>query len=130
VTLREKNRLRVFENRVLRRIFAPKRDEVIGGSRKLHSEELHNLYTPPKYDYNYQVKEDEMGRACSKNGKGEEEEEYCIRDFGGKSRRKETTRKTHTRVRRWEDNIKNITGRRMGWYGLDCSGPWTNDGLL
>jgi hypothetical protein len=34
----------VFENRVLRRIFGPKRDEVIGGWRKLHNEELHNVY--------------------------------------------------------------------------------------
>jgi hypothetical protein len=34
----------VFENRVLRRIFGPKRDEVTGGWRKLHNEELHNLY--------------------------------------------------------------------------------------
>jgi hypothetical protein len=36
--------LRVFENRVLRRIFGPKRDEVTGGWRKLHNEELHNVY--------------------------------------------------------------------------------------
>jgi hypothetical protein len=41
------HRLRVFENRVLRVIFGPKRDEVIGGSRKLHNEELHNLYCSP-----------------------------------------------------------------------------------
>jgi hypothetical protein len=37
----------VFENRVLRRIFAPKRDEVTGGWRKLHNEELHNLCSSP-----------------------------------------------------------------------------------
>jgi hypothetical protein len=37
----------VFENRVLRRIFGPKRDEVTGDSRKLHNEELHNLYSSP-----------------------------------------------------------------------------------
>jgi hypothetical protein len=42
--LREEYRLRVFENRVLRGIFGPKRDEVTGGWRKLHNEELHNLY--------------------------------------------------------------------------------------
>jgi hypothetical protein len=47
LTLREKHRLRVFENRVLRKIFGPKRDEVIGGWRKLHNEELHNLYCSP-----------------------------------------------------------------------------------
>jgi hypothetical protein len=41
------HRLRVFENRVLRRIFGPKRDEVTGGWRKLHNEELHNLYSSP-----------------------------------------------------------------------------------
>jgi hypothetical protein len=44
LTLREEHRLRVFVNRVLRRIFGPKRDEVTGGWRKLHNEELHNLY--------------------------------------------------------------------------------------
>jgi hypothetical protein len=38
---------RVFENRVLRRIFGPKRDEVTGGWRKLYYEELHNLYCSP-----------------------------------------------------------------------------------
>jgi hypothetical protein len=37
----------VFENRVLKRIFGPKRDEVTGGWRKLHNEELHNLYSSP-----------------------------------------------------------------------------------
>jgi hypothetical protein len=37
----------VFQNRVLRRVFASKRDEVIGGWKKLHNEELHNLYSSP-----------------------------------------------------------------------------------
>jgi hypothetical protein len=46
LTLREEHRLRVFENRVLRRIFELKRDEVMGGWRKLHNE-LHNLYSSP-----------------------------------------------------------------------------------
>jgi hypothetical protein len=45
--LMEEYRLRVFENRVLRRIFEPKRDEVTGEWRKLHNEELHDLYSPP-----------------------------------------------------------------------------------
>jgi hypothetical protein len=41
------HKLRVFENRVLRRIFGPKRDGVTGGWRKLHNEDLHNLYSSP-----------------------------------------------------------------------------------
>jgi hypothetical protein len=45
LTLREEHILRVFENRVLRRIFGPKREEVVGGWRRLHNEELHDLYT-------------------------------------------------------------------------------------
>jgi hypothetical protein len=83
LALREEHKLRVFEETVLRRIFRPKGDKVNGGWRKLHTEELHNLY---------QIKEDEMGRACSMNG-GEEE---CTYDIGGRVRRKETTRKTKT----------------------------------
>jgi hypothetical protein len=47
LTLREEHRLRAYENRVLRRIFGPKRDEVTGGWRKLHNEELHGLYSSP-----------------------------------------------------------------------------------
>jgi hypothetical protein len=47
LTLREEHRLRVFENRVLRSIFGPKRDEVTGEWRKLHNEELHILYSSP-----------------------------------------------------------------------------------
>jgi hypothetical protein len=45
--LREEHSLRVFYNRVLRRIFGPKRDEVAEGWRKLHNEELHDLYLSP-----------------------------------------------------------------------------------
>ena len=47
LTLREERRLRVFENRVLRRVFGPKRDEVTGEWRKLHNEELSILYSLP-----------------------------------------------------------------------------------
>jgi hypothetical protein len=47
VTLREEHRLRVFENTVLSRTFGPKRDEMTGDWRKLHNEELHNLYSSP-----------------------------------------------------------------------------------
>jgi len=47
LTSREERRLKVFENRVLRRIFGPKRDEVTGKWRKLHNEELNELYCSP-----------------------------------------------------------------------------------
>jgi hypothetical protein len=54
LTLRKEHILRVFENRVLRRIFGPKRDEVTGECRKLHNGELHNLYLSP--DISRQIK--------------------------------------------------------------------------
>jgi len=47
LTLREERRLRVFENRVLMRIFGPKMAEVTGDWRKLHNEELNDLYSSP-----------------------------------------------------------------------------------
>jgi hypothetical protein len=63
----------VFENRVLRRIFGPKRDEVTGEWRKLHSEELRNLYSSP--DIIRQVKSRRMrGGACGTHGR-----EKCTR---------------------------------------------------
>jgi hypothetical protein len=47
ITAREEQTLKVFENRALRRILGPKRKEVVGGWRRLHNEELHNLYASP-----------------------------------------------------------------------------------
>jgi hypothetical protein len=47
LTLRERRRLRVVDNRVLRRIFGPKRDEVTGEGRRLHNKELHAVYSSP-----------------------------------------------------------------------------------
>jgi hypothetical protein len=47
LTLREEHRLKVCENTVIRRILGPQRDEIIGGWRKLHNEELHKLYCSP-----------------------------------------------------------------------------------
>jgi hypothetical protein len=53
--LREEHWLRVFENRVVRRICGPKRDEVTGGWRKLHNDELHKFYSSPNILYNIKI---------------------------------------------------------------------------
>jgi hypothetical protein len=78
----------VFENRVLRRIFVPKRNEVTGEWRNLHNEELHNLYSSPHIIR--QVKANEVGGACGTHGRREK----CVQGVGGKALRKETTGKT------------------------------------
>jgi hypothetical protein len=74
LTLREEHRLRVFANRVLRRIFGPKRDEVTGEWRKMHNEELHNLYSSP--DIIRQVKSRRMRLAGHVACMGEERKLY------------------------------------------------------
>jgi hypothetical protein len=65
LTLREERRLRVFENRLLKRVFGPKRDEVTGEWIKLHIEELYDLLT--QYCTGGKI-ENEMGRACGAYG--------------------------------------------------------------
>jgi hypothetical protein len=62
----------VFENRVLRRIYVLKRDEMTGGWRKLHNEELHNLYSTPSIIRTIKSKRVRMGRSCSRKNRGEE----------------------------------------------------------
>jgi hypothetical protein len=66
--LREGSRLRVFKNRVLKRIFRPKSDEIIEGWRNLRNEDLYS--TSRQIQSNDQVKEDEIGRARSKHERG------------------------------------------------------------
>jgi hypothetical protein len=85
LTLREEHRLRVFENRVLRRIFGPKRDGVTREWRKFNSEELHNLYSSANIIR--QIKSKRMRWAGHVARMGEE----IVQGFGGKTRRKETT---------------------------------------
>jgi hypothetical protein len=89
----------VFENRVLRRIFGPKRDEVTGEWRKLHNEELHNLYSSP--DITRQVKSRRMRWAGHVERMGEERKVYTV--LVGK---REEKRRLGRPWRRWEDGIR------------------------
>jgi hypothetical protein len=78
--LREERKLRVFENRVLRRIFGPERDEVKGEWRSLHDEELYALFSST--DIFHVVKSGrQMGRARSTYGG----EERCVQGFDGET---------------------------------------------
>jgi hypothetical protein len=83
--IRGRDRLWTIENRFLRRILGPKRDEVTGDWRKLHSEELHNLYSSPNIIR--QIKSMRMRWAVHVARMGEE----CVQGFDGKARRKEST---------------------------------------
>jgi hypothetical protein len=78
LSLREEHRLRVFENRVPRRIFGPKRDEVTGGWRKVHNEELHGLYSSPSIVRVIKARRMRWVGACGAHGGGE----GCIQHFG------------------------------------------------
>jgi hypothetical protein len=99
VTLKEEHRLRVFENRVLRRIFAPKRDEVTGEWRKLHSEELRILYFSPNIIR--QTKSRRMRWAAHVTRMGEERNVYRV--LVGKLEGKRPLERPR---RRWEDGIR------------------------
>jgi hypothetical protein len=101
----------LFENRVLRRIFEQKRDEVTGGWRKLHEEELHNLYSSPSIII--MIKSRKMKWACSTNGS----KRNAYRILVGKPERKRPLGRP--RCRR-VDNIK-MDLREIGWDGLDLS---------
>jgi hypothetical protein len=114
LTLREEKRLRVrvFQNRVLRRIFGPKRDEATGEWRRLHNEELNNLYSSPNIIR--VIKSRRMRWAGNVARMGEKRSAYTI--LVG---RPEGRRPLGIRRRRWEDNIK-MDIQEVGWgHGLD-----------
>jgi hypothetical protein len=92
-------RLRVFENRVLMRIFGSKRDEVTGGWRKLYNEELHNLYCSPSIIR--MTKSRRMRWTGHVTGMVEKRNAYRI--LAGKAERNRPLEKSSNR---WEDNIK------------------------
>jgi hypothetical protein len=111
VTLRKEHGLRVFENRVLRGIFGPKRDGVTGKWRKLHSGELHNLYSSP--DIIRQVKSRRMSWAGHVARMGEGRNVYRV--LMGKPEWKSPLGRPR---RRWEDGVK-MDLRGIGSVGVD-----------
>jgi hypothetical protein len=125
LTIREEHRLRVFENRVLRRIFGPKRDEVTGEWRKLHSEELHNLYSSS--DIIRQVKSRRMRWAVHVAHMGE------VRKLHKVLVGKPEVRRPLGRPRSgWKMGSEWILGRMAWgvWIGFDWLRTGTGGGLL
>jgi hypothetical protein len=111
LTLREEHRLRVFENRVLRGMFGPTRDEVTGEWRKVHRGELHNLYSSP--DIVRQIKSRRMRWAGHVARIGEGRNVY--RGLVGKPEGKGPLGRPR---RRWEDGIK-MDVRETGLGGVE-----------
>jgi hypothetical protein len=121
VTLREEHRLRVFENRVLRRIFGLKRDEVTGDWRKLHNGELHNLYSSP--DIIRQIKSRRVRWAGHVARMGEGRNMYRV--LVGKP---EGKRPLESPRRRWEDGLK--MGLREICCGVRSGFTWLRIGTV
>jgi hypothetical protein len=111
--LREERGLRVYENRVLRKIFGPNTDEVTGEWRRLHNEELNDLYISPNIIW--VVKSRRMGWAGHVARMGERRDSHKI--SVGKPERK---RPLGMPRRRWEDyvkmNLQEVKGRQ--WTGF------------
>ncbi|KAJ4445744.1 hypothetical protein ANN_12429 [Periplaneta americana] len=114
LTLREEHRLRVFENKALRKIFGAKRDEVTGEWRKLHNAELHALYSSPDVIRN--IKSRRLRWAGHVARMGESRNAYSV--LVG---RPEGKRPLGRPRRRWEDNIKMYL-REVGYDDRD----WIN----
>jgi hypothetical protein len=111
----------VFEKRVLRRIFGPKRDEVTGEWRKLHSGELHNLYSSP--DIVRQIKSRRMRWAGHVARMGDGRNVYRV--LVGKPEGKRPLGRPR---RRWEDGIK-MDLREIGW-GVWSGFTWLRVGTV
>jgi hypothetical protein len=113
--LREEHRLRVFENRVLRRIFGPKREED-GSWGRLHNDELHNLYSSPTIVRVIKSRRIRLAGHMARMGEGMSVTRVLVGRPEGK-------RPLGRPRRRWEDNI-NMELREIGiegasWIRLD-----------
>jgi len=104
LTLREERRQRVFENRVLRRIFGPKRDKVTGEWRKLHNEELNNLYSSPNTVRVIKSRRMRWAGHVARMGEGRGVYRVLVGKLEGR-------RPLGRPRRRWEDNIKMDLGK-------------------
>jgi hypothetical protein len=111
LTLREECRLRVFENRVLRRIFGPKRDEVTGQWRRLHNKELYGLYSSPSIIRVTKSRRLRWAGHVARMG----ERRGAYRALVGKP---EGRRPLGRPWRRWEDDIE-MDLREVGWRDVD-----------
>jgi hypothetical protein len=109
--LREEHRLRIFKNRVLRRLLRPKRDEESGECRKLHNEELNDMYRLPTTLQVITPRKMRWARHVASMGKGR----GVYRVLVGKP---EGKRPLEIPGRKWEDNI------RMDLHKVGC-GVWT-----
>ena len=123
MTLREERKLRVFENMVLRRIFGPRRDEVTGDWRRLHNEELNDLFSSPNIVR--VIKSRRMRWAGNGVRMGEERGVYRV--LVGKP---EGTRPLGRHRRRWVDNIRMDLLEVGIWTGLGWPRIETGDGRL
>jgi len=92
LTLRDEHEVRIFENRVLRRIFGPVGEEVAGDWRRLHNEDLHNLQAFPFIIIRTIKSRKVTGRECSVQGA----DEKCIRNFGRKTREDASWKTRHS----------------------------------
>jgi hypothetical protein len=97
--LREERKLRVFENRVLRRVFGPKRDEVTGEWRKLHNEEINYLYSLPNIMRVVKSRRMRWTGHLARMGEGRGMHRFLMGKPEGK---RPLERPRHS----WEDNIK------------------------
>ena len=122
LTLREKRKLRVFENKVLRRIFGPRRDKVTGDWRRMRNEELNDLYSSPNI---VQVTKSRMRWAGHVAHMGEERGVYRV--LVGKL---EGRRPLGRPRRRWEDNIRMDLWDVGIWTGLGWPRIETGGGRL